>query len=79
MIVFCMTEIYNPGNEFVDLTNFTGISSPPPYCMELRSHTLHIDARSSTIVQGGGLESQFNFFLRRQIIMLKHIKDGLTF
>ena len=41
--------------------------------LELKSHTLQIDARSSDIVRGGGEGCE------RQIIMLKHIKDGLTF
>ena len=41
-------KCYNPGKEFVDLTNFNSISPPPRVTMlELRSHTLQIDARSS--------------------------------
>ena len=47
--------------------------------LELRTHSLQIDARFSNIVRGEGVESQFFFFCERPISMLKHIKDGLTF
>ena len=49
--------------------------------LELKSHTLQIDSRSSNIVRqlgGGGLKSQLNFFCERQTLW-KHTKDGLTF